>query len=105
MDPSNEDVYGEASYAHQCWGGNCGPGTTVMEACANMGEVPESMRTTVILRNLPNNYTRQMLLDLMDSEGFACKYDFVYIPVDFGSQAGLGYAFINLVTPEVATDF
>lgn len=88
-----EESWQDATYSDQCWG--------TMET----GEVPENMRTTVILRNLPNNYTRQMLQELIDSEGFECKYDFVYIPVDFGSQAGLGYAFINLVSPEVATEF
>merc|ERR1712224_211658 len=46
-----------------------------------------------------------MLLDLLDSEGFACGYDFVYIPVDFHTCAGLGYAFVNLVSPEVAQSF
>lgn len=56
-------------------------------------------RTTVMLRNLPNNYTRAMLLTLVEAEGFAGKYDFVYLPIDFGSQAGLGYTFINFVTP------
>merc|ERR1719163_748335 len=34
---------------------------------------------TVMLRNLPNNYTRAMLLKLIDSEGFGGKYDFVYL--------------------------
>jgi hypothetical protein len=55
----------------------------------------EEWRTTVMLRNMPNNYTRDMLLDLVDSMGFSACYDFAYLPVDFKSQAGLGYAFIN----------
>merc|ERR1719261_987910 len=68
-------------------------------------ETREEQRTTVILRNLPNNYTRGMLLDLLDDEGFAQKYDFIYIPVDFSTQAGLGYAFVNLVSPNDALAF
>jgi hypothetical protein len=55
-------------------------------------------RTTVMLRNMPNNYTREMLLDLVDSMGFAGTYDFAYLPVDFKSQAGLGYAFVNFTS-------
>jgi hypothetical protein len=55
-------------------------------------------RTTVMLRNMPNNYTRDMLLDLVDSMGFAGTYDFAYLPVDFKSQAGLGYAFVNFMS-------
>merc|ERR1719247_3603749 len=58
----------------------------------------EEWRTTVMLRNMPNNYTRDMLLELVDTMGFTCCYDFAYLPVDFKSQAGLGYAFINFVT-------
>jgi hypothetical protein len=58
----------------------------------------QEWRTTVMLRNMPNNYTRDMLLDLVDSMGFEGCYDFAYLPVDFKSQAGLGYAFINFVT-------
>lgn len=59
---------------------------------------PQECRTTVMLRNMPNNYTRDMLLELVDSMGFACTYDFAYLPVDFKSQAGLGYAFINFTS-------
>jgi len=65
----------------------------------------EEQNTTVILRNLPNNYTRDMLVNLLDSQGFSQKYDFVYIPMDFSSQAGLGYAFVNLVSPRDALSF
>jgi len=59
-------------------------------------------RTTVMLRNIPNNYTREMLLELLDTEGFKCQYDFIYLPMDFSRMAGLGYAFINLISMETA---
>jgi len=59
-------------------------------------------RTTVMLRNLPNDYKRDMLLKLLDSEGFAGRYNFVYLPMDFKRMAGLGYAFVNMETPEDA---
>mmetsp|Transcript_99887 Transcript_99887/g.308154 ORF Transcript_99887/g.308154 Transcript_99887/m.308154 type:complete len:188 (+) Transcript_99887:2-565(+) len=62
-------------------------------------------RTTVMLRNLPNNYTRSMLLALLDAEGFSGQYDFVYLPMDFKTHASLGYAFVNLVSPEQAASF
>jgi len=68
--------------------------------CKNMDsdEASDEWRTTVMLRNMPNNYTRDMLLELVNSMGFAGCYDFAYLPVDFKSQAGLGYAFINFVS-------
>ncbi|CAJ1439291.1 unnamed protein product [Effrenium voratum] len=54
-------------------------------------------RTTVMLRNVPNNYTREMLLTLLDEQGLAGCYDFVYLPCDFYRAANLGYAFVNMV--------
>jgi len=67
-------------------------------------ELPED-KTTVIFRNVPNDFTRDMLLQLFDDEGFAGKYDFVYLPIDFKSNAGFGYAFVNLVDGLVANSF
>jgi hypothetical protein len=64
-----------------------------------------SARTTVMLRNLPNNYNREMLLDLIDSQGFGSQYDFLYLPIDFNTKACFGYAFVNLVTHEAANQF
>jgi len=61
--------------------------------------------TTVMLRNLPSNYTRTMLLELIDAEGFTGKYDFVYLPMDFNTNASLGYGFVNLTSPLEATKF
>jgi hypothetical protein len=61
-----------------------------------------SGQTTVMLRNLPNNYTRAMLLALIDAEGFAGSYDFLYMPIDFRTHAALGYAFVNMASPSEA---
>mmetsp|Transcript_132696 Transcript_132696/g.322448 ORF Transcript_132696/g.322448 Transcript_132696/m.322448 type:complete len:1090 (-) Transcript_132696:15-3284(-) len=74
------------------------------EAFAVAGANEEGSRTTVMLRNLPNDYTRNMLLKLLDDEGFNCKYNFVYLPVDFKRMAGLGYAFVNMDKHEYAQE-
>lgn len=61
-------------------------------------EIPEPQgRTTVCLRNVPNNYTRQMLLELLEEQGLSGHFDFLYLPCDFHRHANLGYAFVNLV--------
>merc|ERR1712070_324481 len=56
--------------------------------------------TCRMLRNLPNDYQRQDLLDLLDSR--RVQYDFVHLPVDWGKRANLGYAFVNLVCHDEA---
>lgn len=71
----------------------------------NEEEYDEAFRTTVMIRNLPNSYTRDMLLELLDSEGFAGRYDFVYLPIDFTSAVNLGYSFVDLIAPADATTF
>merc|ERR1712232_339172 len=58
----------------------------------------EKHYTTLMLRNLPNNYTRNLLIELLNMQGFVGKYDFLYFPVDFQTKCGLGFAFVNLTT-------
>ena len=40
-------------------------------------------KTTVMLRNLPNNYSREMFLEMLDNQGLKGLYDFAYLPCDF----------------------
>ena len=68
-------------------------------------ERPMEEWTTVMLRNLPNNYNRAMILALLDKEGFEGKYNFLYLPIDFRTRACMGYAFVNLVDPAYVPDF
>mmetsp|Transcript_82504 Transcript_82504/g.101210 ORF Transcript_82504/g.101210 Transcript_82504/m.101210 type:complete len:231 (-) Transcript_82504:175-867(-) len=73
---------------------------------AEDSDIPEPQgRTTVCLRNVPNNYTRQMLLELLEEQGLSGHFDFLYLPCDFHRHANLGYAFINLVDEASVTMF
>jgi|Transcript_83061 hypothetical protein len=67
-----------------------------------LAEIPIERYTTVMLRNLPNMYTREMFIDMLNSEGFAQEYTFVYLPIDFKTHAGLGYAFVDMTSPDEA---
>jgi len=58
--------------------------------------------TTVMLRNLPNRYTRKMFLRMLDAHGFRGFYNFIYLPIDFRHKVNLGYAFVNTVSHESA---
>lgn len=60
-------------------------------------------RTTVMLKNIPNNYTRNMFLEMLDEHGFVGLYDFVYLPCDFHRDANLGYAFVNVIDDGTVT--
>lgn len=63
----------------------------------HQAKIGSKEKTTVMLRNLPNNYTRQMFLQMLDENGLKGQYDFVYLPCDFYHDANLGYAFVNMV--------
>jgi len=62
-------------------------------------------KTTVMMRNIPNDYSRDMLVQLIDEQGFCGCYNLFYLPVDYSSRVSFGYAFIDLVSPEEAKRF
>jgi len=82
----------------------CQPPFMRFSQCSTAAGTEDGERTTVMLRNIPNDYTRNMLVDLLDSEGFKGRFNFVYLPMDFKRVAGLGYAFVNMETPEDANE-
>ncbi|CAE6967104.1 PLA2 [Symbiodinium natans] len=64
--------------------------------------INEADRMTVMLRNVPQEYSRRHILDLLDRAGFCGRYDFVYLPVDFTRGRSLGYALVGLISHDSA---
>lgn len=62
------------------------------------------LRTTCMVRNIPNKYTQKMLLKMVDAQ-FANSYDFFYLPVDFKNKCNVGYAFVNFLDPQTIPSF
>lgn len=56
--------------------------------------------TTVMIRNVPNQYHRGHLMQELDKLGFAGKYDFVHLPIDQQTKWNVGYAFVNFDSSE-----
>ncbi|KAF1850911.1 uncharacterized protein K460DRAFT_350904 [Cucurbitaria berberidis CBS 394.84] len=52
------------------------------------------VRTTVMLRNIPNKLDWMSLKSILDDICFG-TYDFMYLRIDFKSGCNVGYAFIN----------
>lgn len=56
------------------------------------------VRTSLMIRNIPNKYTRSMLLaEFKDCNHGPGMIDFFYLPIDFRNKCNRGYAFVNFV--------
>jgi len=81
-----------ASYLQSMWSG------APLYQSAGYGSNPS---TTIMLRNIPNRYTREMLIGRLN-QSYQSEFDFVYLPIDFNSKCNIGYAFINFRSPQGA---
>lgn len=68
-------------------------------------DVEEVEGNTLIIQNIPNRYSRNMLLGLFDEYGFQNLYNLVYLPTDFMTSVNFGFAFVHFVSSEVAQRF
>jgi len=65
-------------------------------------EVSNTRKTSIVLGNLPDGFTRTMVLDVLRAQGVDKHVDFIYVPVDFKNKTQYNYAFVNLSTSEAA---
>ena len=55
-------------------------------------------RTTFMIKNIPNKYSQEMLIDFLN-ETHKGTFDFLYLRIDFKNKCNVGYAFINFPNP------
>eukprot|EP00930_Biecheleria_cincta_P058444 TRINITY_DN44276_c0_g1_i1.p1 TRINITY_DN44276_c0_g1~~TRINITY_DN44276_c0_g1_i1.p1 ORF type:complete len:432 (-),score=68.65 TRINITY_DN44276_c0_g1_i1:64-1359(-) len=61
--------------------------------------------TTVMMRNIPSEFSGEALINLLNAHGFKSSYDLVYLPMDYQRKVGFGYSFINFISAEAADHF
>lgn len=64
------------------------------EFIINTQRIEQLRKTTLMIRNIPNKYTKELMLETIDAS-FEDAYDFFYLPIDFKNNCNVGYAFIN----------
>jgi hypothetical protein len=76
--------------------------TLVHTAAAVVDTVEGSPPTTIIIRNLSKDCTRDAMIQVLQSEGYGESYDMVHVPVGFQDLTGLGHALVNFIDPAIA---
>ncbi|CAK0841273.1 unnamed protein product [Prorocentrum cordatum] len=79
------------------------PGAPVQEKAVDHEVTPQG--STVMLKALPSQYTRDMLIELLQSKGFLQHCNFLYLPMNFKLSQNVGYAFLNLTCKEETKRF
>lgn len=80
------------------------PVTDSKEFGINVDRIFDVRKTTLMIKNIPNRYTKDMMLETIDKK-FKDKFNFFYLPIDFDNKCNVGYAFINFIDLADIKDF
>ena len=61
-----------------------------------VNSIEEKGWKTLMIRNIPNKYTKEQMLATLN-RNFRNKFDFFYLPIDSYNDCNVGYAFINFL--------
>lgn len=75
-----------------------------IHGAATTDQRPEAI-TTLMIRNICNSLSRRGLLNAIDRLGFEGLYDFVHLPMAFGTGRNKGFAFVNFDAEQTAQAF
>ncbi|UJO19113.1 Meiosis protein mei2 [Fulvia fulva] len=95
----------------QSWSANTATGpryanTETEPQCVRVDRINNGMdvRTTVMLRNLPNKWGVTEWKQMLDKYTFG-MYDFSYLRIDFGNSYNVGYGFVNFTESRYIGNF
>uniref|UniRef100_A0A165XNN4 RRM domain-containing protein n=1 Tax=Daucus carota subsp. sativus TaxID=79200 RepID=A0A165XNN4_DAUCS len=77
------------------------------KSVSEAAEPGDCKKTSVMMRNIPNQYKRDDLMEFIDKFCLEnnMQYDFLYLPMDFKRHNNKGYAFINFTKASHARVF
>ena len=64
----------------------------------------EDKRTSIMIKNIPNKFNREILLSIID-QNFSGTYDIFILPTDLSKNKNFGYAFINFISSYYVPNF
>jgi hypothetical protein len=102
LSPSTGGFYGPFSATESV--AEASPQAEHASALQRSPSISHGSQTTLMVRNIPNKYTRKMLCREIEPY-LSDQIDFLYLPMDFKTWCNLGYCFINFCTRDGAAAF
>jgi len=80
-------------------------GKPQQEARQTNGGTTSGQITTLVLQNMPSNVSQLVFARIMESMGYAGKFNYVYAPLCYTTRRSRGLAVVNFISPADAESF